>query len=144
MSASMPTLFGRATAIYKDHANLRETVGYLREFCIKLLDSDSSTQPDPSSAINYFLHQLRVHFAAEEDPGYFDTLVVSHPVLSDEVKALRADHVRILETAESLRVLALHDTDSLVLARDLSRLLDHFEAHERRETRTLHEFLQHG
>jgi hypothetical protein len=143
MSKPFPTLFGRATAVLDEHMTLRTTLGQLREYCARLVHVGRRIEPEPASVINYFLQQLRAHFAAEEADGYFGTLAASGPNARDHVVALRAEHKEMLATAESLRVLAVHSHDSLNLAAALSKLLDLFDRHERRETELLREFLQH-
>jgi hemerythrin-like domain-containing protein len=137
----MPTLFGRATAIYGEHAELHGSVNELRALCVALKGGRPTTKLDARSALEHFLRRLRRHFAREESDGYFGTVVASVPDLNVDIAWLQAEHGEIIETMlELLRMCEYADGQRLAGA--LERTLEAFEAHERRETELIQHFLQ--
>jgi hypothetical protein len=137
MSLSMPTLFGRATALFKEHSSLRRSLGRLRE----LAGGRASGDREPAALIEHFMGELHSHFIAEEDDGSFGTLAESCPELAVAVAELRAEHLEMMGILEHLRALALQSGASSDLARGIERLLEQFDAHERRESALMQSFL---
>ena len=141
MQAPMPTLFGRATAIYGEHAELHGSVNELRARCVALKDGRTTTELDMRSALEQFLRRLRRHFAREESDGYFGTVIASLPDLNVDIAWLQAEHGEIIETMlELIRMCEYGDGQRLAGA--LERTIEAFEAHERRETELIQQFLQ--
>ena len=140
MEASMPTLFGRATAIFGEHAQLHGSVDELRARCVALRGGRSTTELDMRSALEHFLRRLRRHFAREESDGYFGTVMASLPDRGVDIAWLQAEHGEMIESLlELLRVCEVGDGPRL--ARGLEGLIDAFERHERRETELIQSFL---
>ena len=141
MQAPMPTLFGRATAIYGEHAELHGSVSELRACCVALKGGRTTTELDMRSALEHFLRRLRRHFAREESDGYFGTVIASLPDRNVDIAWLQAEHGEIIETMlELIRMCEYGDGQRLAGA--LERTIEAFEAHERRETELIQGFLQ--
>jgi hemerythrin-like domain-containing protein len=137
----MPTLFGRATAIYGEHAELHGSVGELRARCVALKGGRTTSELDMRSALEHFLRRLRRHFAREESDGYFGTVIASLPDRNVDIAWLQAEHGEIIETMlELIRMCEYGDGQRLAGA--LERTIEAFEAHERRETELIQQFLQ--
>lgn len=144
MPTSTPSLFGRITAVQRDHSSLLEMVSTLRRLQRALLAGETERGADWTRFIGEleeFTAHLRTHFAAEETNGYFGTLVSDRPSLSGQVDRLRAEHAEMMEALVSIRPSAANDFDACALAIRLGQLLDSFEAHERRENLLIQEFL---
>jgi hypothetical protein len=143
MSQELPSLFGRFTALHRDHQHLDGLVKSLVAMCDALSERPDVAPPpelDPEKLIPEWGIDLSRHFAAEEGMRYFGTLVAEQPALSAAIGDLRADHTAMLEAIERLLQLAPDEgrRDELVLrTRDL---LDRFRKHERAETLLLREF----
>ena len=140
MEASMPTLFGRATAIFGEHAQLHGSVDELRARCVALRAGRSTTELEMRSALEHFLRRLRRHFAREESDGYFGTVIASLPDRDVDIAWLQAEHAEMIESLLEL-TRACDAADGARLARGLEGLLDAFESHERRETELIQTFL---
>lgn len=140
MEASMPTLFGRATAIFGEHAQLHGSVDELRARCVALRAGRSTTELDMRGSLEHFLRRLRRHFAREESDGYFGTVIASLPDTQVDVAWLQAEHAEMIESLlELIRICEAGEATRL--ARGLELLLDVFEGHERRETELIQGFL---
>jgi hypothetical protein len=139
----LPSLFGRFTALHRDHHHLDGLVKKLSTMCDALSERPDVAPPpelDPAQLIPEWGIDLSRHFAAEEGMRYFGTLVAERPALASAIGDLRADHTAMLEAIERLLQLApdRERRDELVLGtRDL---LDRFRAHERAENQLLREF----
>lgn len=139
----LPSLFGRFTALHRDHQHLDELVKKLSAMCDALTDRPDVAPPpelDPKQLIPEWGVDLSRHFSAEEGMRYFGALVSERPALAAAIGDLRADHAAMLESIERLLTLAPDEgrRDELVLwTRDL---LDRFRKHERAETQLLGEF----
>ena len=66
MQTQTPTLFGRITAVQRDHTALIEMISRLRELQSTLSEMDDCTPIRPLHLIQDFALQLYGHFAAEE------------------------------------------------------------------------------
>ena len=143
MSEELPSLFGRFTALHRDHQHLDGLVKRLVAMCDALSERPDVAPPpelDPEKLIPEWGIDLSRHFAAEEGMRYFGTLVAEQPALSAAIGDLRADHTAMLEAIERLLQLAADEErrDELVLR--TRNLLDRFRKHERAETLLLREF----
>lgn len=121
----MPDLFGRATLVSGQHKSLRATAEKLR--------SSLGAPPDEQLAtVAEFGRQMLEHFAAEERKEYFGTLVSESPRLGDPIEELKAEHREMAAAVRALTEIT-PPVDPEWYASELSRLLDRFSAHERRE-----------
>jgi hypothetical protein len=141
MEASIPTLFGRATAVLGEHAELHGGVGELRKLCDALRAGQSATELGALSSLRHFLRRLRRHFAREESDGYFGTMLEAMPAMNIDVGWLQAEHAEMTATLLTLiEMCELGSTKSLAIG--LEALIAQFEGHERRETELMQAFLR--
>lgn len=136
----MPTLFGRVTTVFKEHADLRPIIARLRTYAT---DAALGRQPgvDLQTVLDEFFDQLLTHFAAEENEGYFGTLIADCPDLSAHVERLMAEHEDMVDVIERLRVLAENPNGARNLGLGLLTLLAQFEGHEHEENMLMRTFL---
>src|SRR5689334_5134036 len=104
----LPTLFGRFTAILKDHEHLGSTLRQLQKMCVLLQTSapELPTDLSPPRSFRELLADLRDHFAAEESADYFGTVAEESPALTSRIAALKWEHLSLLATVEKLLVSA--------------------------------------
>jgi len=140
----MPTLFGRGTAVFKEHADLRPLVFRLKKHAADLAIGRQSDESEVESALAEFFNQLLAHFAAEEDEGYFGTFIEDHPTLSIKVERLLAEHEEMVDVIERLKMLSRRGGCSRDLGIGLTTLLERFEKHERDENSLMRTFLSMG
>ncbi|MBK7580158.1 MAG: hypothetical protein IPI67_08145 [Myxococcales bacterium] len=112
----------------------------MRELFIALGDDQDEPAPGPRAQLDALAIQLRVHFAAEEDPEYFGTIAAECPALGGQVENLQSAHAALLRAAEHLRTLAAAPGGRRVLALLITRLEEDVRAHEAAEGRLLSEF----
>jgi hypothetical protein len=143
MHHELPSLFGRFSALHRDHQHLDGLVQKLSAMCDALGDRPDAAPPpelDPKRLIPEWGIDLSRHFAAEEGIRYFGALVAEQPELAAAIGDLRADHAAMLDAIEHLLELAPDETRRDELARATRDLLTRFRAHERAETQVLREF----
>jgi hypothetical protein len=133
----MPNLFGRASAVEADHAHLRDAWKRLRQFA-GAQGPDAVSSADVWPLILEFDRELREHFAAEEQEGYFGALVEEKPELRSQIERLRVEHREIAALAAELEA-GSPAWDAERQSR-LGRLLDRFRDHERAEAKMLQDF----
>lgn len=138
-STTMPTFFGRATAVVADHERLRLATDRLRALGSALRDAFSE-ELEPRALLEEFRGQIAEHFAAEESDGYFGELATELPSLNAHVGRLRTDHRRMLELTNDLLRLADDEAGYVELAGGITRLLDHLRSHEHAENLLLQEY----
>jgi hypothetical protein len=138
--ATTPAIFGRGTAIFKEHADLRPMVARLRKHATQLVFDREPAEGAFEALLDGFFDQLLAHFEAEEDPGYFGTFVEDCPELAVDVDRLMTDHEAMVDAVERLRAPAPQRSAPEV-ALGLLNLLDLFEEHERRESLVVRSFL---
>jgi hemerythrin len=138
---SIPTLFGRGTAIFKEHEDLRPTIARLREHATGLALGRKSSELDVETLLDRFFDQLLAHFAAEENEGYFGTVVEDYPALSVQVERLMAEHEEMVDAVERLRVLAEQPARTRDLGLGLLELFGQFEGHEQEESILMRTFM---
>lgn len=139
----LPSLFGRFTAMQRDHEHLDGLVRRLSAMCDALHERPAADPPpdlDPTRLIPEWGIELSRHFSAEEGIRYFGTLVEERPALAVAIGDLRADHTAMLEAVERLLVLARDRSRREELVSGTRELLDKFRVHERAESRLLREF----
>lgn len=137
--APLPSLFGRFTAILRDHEHLGTTLKSLRAMCTALEARDAV--PESAGLLAQLHADLSGHFAAEEAESYFGTMVQESPSLAPRIGQLKDEHVQMLSALVALGSLA----DDPMMAAELSlgarRLIAELERHERDESLLLGELL---
>jgi hemerythrin len=141
MSTATPTLFGRITAVQRDHSALLEMVERLRELQATLNELEHERPTQPLYLIQDFAVHLYTHFSAEESDTYFGALVSERPSLNPRVENLRSDHELIVRTLASLPVRAAAGANGRELSTLLGNVLDFLHAHERRENALMQDYL---
>jgi hypothetical protein len=139
--ASLPTLFGRYTAIVGDHQRLGVTLRRVRDMCAALESNGPGAlgEFEPVRLLADLHTDLVQHFAAEEDDGYFGTVVAERPCLSSGVADLKTEHAVMLASVAGLRAIAEDKTRWSELAAPTRRLAEQLQAHEHSETVLLQE-----
>lgn len=137
--APLPSLFGRFTAILRDHEHLGTTLKSLRAMCSAL----EAREPVPQSArLLGDLHaDLSGHFAAEEAESYFGTIVQECPSLAPRIGQLKHEHVDMLRQLVALGSLAEDPTRAAELSFATRQLIAELERHERAESVLIGELL---
>jgi hemerythrin len=142
VTSPLPSLFGRFTAILKDHDHLKTTLGRLREMCAAL-EVEIAELP-PALAPERLLHELyddmKEHFTAEESQAYFGAIMDEAPALRPRVAELISDHSVVLAAVQDLLNLARQPDGRTRLAFRTRELVAHLERHERAESVLLREF----
>jgi hypothetical protein len=133
----MPNLFGRASAVEADHAHLREAWKRLRQLAVA---QGPAAEPRAEiwPLILEFGRELREHFSAEEEGGYFGALLDERPELSSQIEHLRLEHQEIAALVANLEASSPGWNAELRL--HLGQLLDRFQQHERAEAKMIQEF----
>lgn len=141
MSETVPSLFGRVTAIQGEHARLHLTLNRLLAMCAALERRwILATDIDPEQLTRDLFAALSAHFHSEESEDYFGTIVIEHPNLLRDIERLKAEHVRMLEAAVNLSALAAGKRWAELVA-ETRRLVAELKTHEVAETALMHEFL---
>jgi hypothetical protein len=135
-----PSLFGRATAVLGEHATLHATLDLLRGLSSRLLEASPASDADARTLLEGFSMNVHAHFAAEENDGYFGTLVEDCPELGERVASLEAEHGAMRAELARLLELSLDARSERELGQGLAALLDRFLSHERSENAILQEF----
>ncbi|HVW27388.1 MAG TPA: hemerythrin domain-containing protein [Polyangiaceae bacterium] len=133
----LPNLFGRATVAFPGHDALEPLIRNLRRL---LSTPDAQGREQWVAALSPFSECLLAHFEAEERGGYFTTLAEDRPDLEQLIEALRIEHRQMREIVRLVSDFVQVGEDALV-ARSLTRLLDMLDAHERRESDLMRDFL---
>jgi hypothetical protein len=120
---------------------LRTTIGW------------ESREPDFSrklSSLHFVCESFQRHlmrlFQLEQTEGYMTVVLDSRPQLSDEVRALRSEHVRFRDQVRDIldHLGSVAPTDRATFSRisdELVALLDRLDKHHHKETRLLQEAL---
>lgn len=140
-TASLPTLFGRFTAIVGKHQRLGVTLRRTRDMCTALdsEDPDAIEGIKPVQLLADLHADLAQHFAAEEDDAYFGTVVEERPSLLSDVAELKTEHAVMLATVTVLCAIADDKSRWSNLCAPTKRLVEQLQAHEHRETLLLRE-----
>lgn len=141
-----PSLFGRATAVLKDHIELTAEFDLLRALATHLMEGRTIAMIDTASLLEAFSEAARAHFAAEESDGYFSTLVDDCPEFTERIDRLKGEHAEMIRTMERLVELVNARTANRELGSELRQFVDRFQMHERAENTILQEFFlrDHG
>jgi hypothetical protein len=143
---SMPSLFGRFTAILKEHERLGTTLRELRALCSALEDTrgDLPQQLEPRRLLTTLRADLARHFSAEESEGYFGTVLAEAPTLEAEITALKLEHATMLGAVDMLVQLAWDPGQWRHLPRPTRLLVLQLERHEGSESKLLRSFFFSG
>lgn len=144
MQKPFPSLFGRFTAVMRDHRELGPLLLQVRELCVGFAEEGRAPQRSaisPPALLAALYTELTRHFAAEDCPAYFGAVAAERPVLAPRVAELRADHARMLELSAALVDLASEPLKREQVGRHGLELLERLREHEARETAVLGEFL---
>ena len=141
-TASLPTLFGRFTAVSGEHQRLSTTLGQLSEMCRALDKGNSELAPDshPLDLLSGLYVTLERHFASEEAEGYFGAVAAERPALLLCIADLRAEHTAMLEATAALGVISTDPARWLELSAPTLRLIERLRAHEQAESALLQDF----
>jgi hypothetical protein len=120
-----------------DHAHLRDAWKRLRQ-----LASRKEQQAEPCAELRPLIldfgRELREHFTAEEEGGYFSALTEERPELCEQIERLRGEHREMIALVAELE--APPDGWNDGLPSTLLRLLDRFQQHERAEASMIQDF----
>jgi hypothetical protein len=139
---SMPSLFGRFTAVLKEHDHLGITLRELKALCSALEKGqpDLPRELEPRRLLAALSTELAGHFAAEESEAYFGTVVAEEPQLVVEIDALKMEHVSMLGAVDVLVELAADAGRWTGLPAPTRRLIAQLERHEGSESKLLRKF----
>lgn len=139
---SMPSLFGRFTAILKDHDHLGITLRELKALCSALDDGrdELPRELEPGRLLSALQTDLAQHFSAEESEEYFGTVVAEDPQLRAEIDTLKAEHATMLDTVGALVEIAADPARWTDLCGPTRRLVMQLERHEGSESKLLRSF----
>jgi hypothetical protein len=141
-TSPLPSLFGRFTAILRDHDHLGKTLRNLRQMCAALEagDREPPSELTPVVLLVELRRHLGEHFAAEEDEGYFGTVVDEAPGLATDIAGLKWEHMTMLRAADVLCDLAADRSRWPQLPKPTRELVTQLERHEGAESKLLRRF----
>jgi hypothetical protein len=134
-------LFGRFTAILRDHEHLGTSLKELRAMCSAL--EAQRSWPEAPRLLEDLHADLSGHFAAEEADSYFGTILEESPPLAPRIGQLKQEHERMLAALVAMGVLADDAMRAAELARATRLLIGELERHERAESLLIAELLGH-
>lgn len=139
---SLPSLFGRYTAVLADHDALHQVLAQLREMS-RIGASGQEFPPElrPDVLLFCLENVLTEHFAREESIQYFGTLEAASPALAQTIAKLRTEHEAILHATSRLIALSRDEARLYGLSTATLGLLEWLERHEREENRLMTDFL---
>jgi hypothetical protein len=142
MPQSIPSLFGRFTAILRDHDHLGITLRELKALCFALEDGRTELPPEllPRRLLGALRSDLAEHFGAEESEAYFGTVAADDPSLEGEIDALKSEHTTMLRAVDVLVQVAADPQLWPQLPGPTRLLVQQLERHERSESRLLRSF----
>jgi len=139
MSTELPSLFGRATTIFRDHQDLARTLRRLRTLCAALEARQAMPLADVAPA--RLLVELRTwlgeHFIAEESEDYFGVVRDEAPELAHAIGRLVEEHAEMLQTLDALARLARDPSGWSRLPEPVRGLMERLERHEHAESALL-------
>ncbi|HYP99888.1 MAG TPA: hemerythrin domain-containing protein [Polyangiaceae bacterium] len=137
----LPSLFGRFSAILKDHDHLGTTLKRLRLMCATLESGALELPPElfPPPLLDELYSDLKAHFASEESKAYFGTVIDEAPALAPQISILEWEHQCFLATVERLLSIANDRTHWSTLPPATRELVADLERHERAESTLLRE-----
>jgi hypothetical protein len=139
-TTALPTLFGRLSAAFDEHASLCVTVDRLEQWCDPLAQGQERADLDFEPSFSEFAEQLLAHFAAEEAGGYFGTMGADRPGFVPLIVRLRAEHGEMRAVVERLLAAVRNGLPGKEIATLLGNLIERFRAHEEDERKLMQEF----
>lgn len=139
-----PTLFGRPAGVLSEAESLLGTITELRRVSGVLMARAPHGTMHARLLLSDLSAQVSTYFDAEEQGGYFQTIVTDRPDLGPRVALLSAAHDELRESVASLRRLAHDGSEPMSLGRGIADVIDALEGHEALERALLQEFLQGG
>jgi Hemerythrin HHE cation binding domain len=136
MPRALPSLFGRFTAIMRDHDDLNKTLRQLRAMC-SALEAEQGALPaelEPPRLLGALRVHLAEHFEAEESDQYFGVVVEEQPSLKTQIAALKWAHLTMMRALDGLCVLAAETGQWQQLPGPTRDLVTQLELHEREES----------
>ncbi len=125
--------------VMHEHETLRDKVQQIRS----VLANPTPEQAEIDVLLREFLHALIVHFANEEDEGFFAEVTTKAPCLAASAARLCIEHRQMLRDAEELCRFATAGSPSMPWWRELNSRCYAFNArfmnHECQENKLLHE-----
>lgn len=139
--APLPSMFGRFSAILKDHDHLGITLKRLRKMCATLEAGAPELSPEllPASLFDELYADLKAHFASEESKEYFGTVIGEAPMLAPQIALLEWEHQSLLATVELLLDISNDEARWSTLPPPTRELVADLERHERAESTLLRE-----
>jgi hypothetical protein len=136
MPQPLPSLFGRFTAILRDHDHLAQTLRELRVMCAAIADGRDALPSEltPARLIGELRDDLAEHFEAEESDDYFGVVVDEEPELTSQIAALKWEHLAMLRAVDALVRLAEDRSRWPQLPSPTRDLISQLERHERAES----------
>lgn len=144
---SLPSQFGRCTAISCEHGRLAQKLAELERVCGALEVERSAQLPllvrytAASAVLSGLRQQLLDHFADEESDDYFGAIAREQPSLIPRIADLRAGHNLIMEVITELCAVATGTRNGKELPLGATRLSALIRAHESDERAVIQEFL---
>jgi hypothetical protein len=141
-TSPLPSLFGRFTAILRDHDHLGKTLRKLRQMCgaLEAGEKEPAGELTPWVLLTELRRDLESHFAAEEDASYFGTVVDEAPGLAPDIAGLKWEHMTMLRGADVLCALAADRSRWSQLPKPTRELVAQLERHEGAESKLLRRF----
>lgn len=136
MPRPLPSLFGRFTAILRDHEHLARTLRELRVMCAAIADGRDTLPSElaPARLIGALRDDLVEHFEAEESDSYFGVVADEGPDLKSQIAALKWEHLAMLRAVDELVRLAEDRSRWPQLSTPTRELIAQLERHERAES----------
>jgi hypothetical protein len=133
-------MFGRFSTVLKDHDHLKTTLQRLRSMCATLEEaSELPSELLPEPLFDELFADLKSHFASEESPAYFGTVVDESPSLTPQINTLKREHVDMLMRIEELLRVAQDRERWNALPHPTRQFVAILEQHERAESKLLRE-----
>lgn len=135
----LPSLFGRFSAILKDHDHLGMTLRRLRKMCATLETGAPELPPElfPVAVLDELFTDLKAHFAREESKEYFGTVVEEEPSLAVQITTLEWEHQNMLASVQRLQGIASDRACWPTLPLPTRAFVADLELHERAESTLL-------
>jgi hypothetical protein len=140
----LPSLFGRFTAIFRDHQHLGVHLRQLRALCsaIEAGQLPCPTDPSPLALVSALQSELAEHFAAEESSAYFGLVLDEAPALAPRIGELKWEHLEMLRNMYLLCQLAADPERVAEFPAPMRALLGVLERHEQAESALLRDLFR--
>jgi hypothetical protein len=140
----LPSMFGRFTAIFRDHQHLGVHLRQLRALCaaIEAGQVEYSTDSSPLALVSALRSELAEHFEAEESNAYFGLVLDEAPALAPRIGELKWEHLEMLRTIDLLCQLAAEPERLTEFPVPMRALLGVLERHEQAESALLRDLFR--